>query len=315
MTRTSNPLTSASSSPTFTLLFALPLLTRINLTDLPGHYDLPYLTAADIQTDANTNTKKGSYLCYVTPPPSMPVIYEGSPPSSFPSISNSPPERPHLARNHCHGFRFLASPLFPSPRLAGLCALLALFALLSLYSYRRRARAAAAPSSHIPLYIRAALEHQHAQQSLNQSPYLSEKRESISLAASYYDTQDDLGMEKSPADTASADSTSTTMQSQQDEKPDWAPSWQETGSTVGIGNSKGMASANSNAMEVPPPRRRSYTKMKSQGAGEEELQIQEEIVVAEGWRRHTRVYGGGVCLACAESERRNKDWGGKGVGA
>jgi len=29
-----------------------------------------------------------------------------------------------------------------------------------------------------------------------------------------------------------------------------------------------------------------------------------EIIIAEGWRRHTRVYGGGVCLACLESEER-----------
>jgi hypothetical protein len=29
-----------------------------------------------------------------------------------------------------------------------------------------------------------------------------------------------------------------------------------------------------------------------------------EIIAAEGWRRHTRVFGGGVCKACEESERR-----------
>jgi hypothetical protein len=35
-----------------------------------------------------------------------------------------------------------------------------------------------------------------------------------------------------------------------------------------------------------------------------EIQVSGEIVVAEGWRRHTKVFGGGVCEACAESERR-----------
>lgn len=35
----------------------------------------------------------------------------------------------------------------------------------------------------------------------------------------------------------------------------------------------------------------------------------EEIVVAEGWTRHTRVYGGGVCQACVESEERMRALG------
>jgi len=48
-----------------------------------------------------------------------------------------------------------------------------------------------------------------------------------------------------------------------------------------------------------PPRRRSYTKTTSAGT-----EVTGEIVVAEGWRRHTRVFGGGVCEACLESERR-----------
>lgn len=52
------------------------------------------------------------------------------------------------------------------------------------------------------------------------------------------------------------------------------------------------------AMEIP--RRRSYTKT-VQG-----VEMQGEIIVAEGWKRHTRVYGGGVCEACLESERRMK---------
>jgi len=48
-----------------------------------------------------------------------------------------------------------------------------------------------------------------------------------------------------------------------------------------------------------PPRRRSYTKNTPEGG-----EVSGEIVVAEGWRRHTRVFGGGVCKACEESERR-----------
>lgn len=48
-----------------------------------------------------------------------------------------------------------------------------------------------------------------------------------------------------------------------------------------------------------PPRRRSYTKNTPDGG-----EVSGEIVVAEGWRRHTRVFGGGVCKACEESERR-----------
>lgn len=57
-----------------------------------------------------------------------------------------------------------------------------------------------------------------------------------------------------------------------------------------------------------PPRRRSYTKTITSPAanGGPDIQIQThgEIIVADGWRRHTRVFGGGVCEACAESERR-----------
>jgi hypothetical protein len=48
-----------------------------------------------------------------------------------------------------------------------------------------------------------------------------------------------------------------------------------------------------------PPRRRSYTKNTPDGG-----EVSGEIVVAEGWRRHTRVFGGGVCKACEESERK-----------
>jgi hypothetical protein len=35
------------------------------------------------------------------------------------------------------------------------------------------------------------------------------------------------------------------------------------------------------------------------------IELNEEILIAaEGWRRHTRVYGGGVCQACIESEQQ-----------
>jgi hypothetical protein len=52
-------------------------------------------------------------------------------------------------------------------------------------------------------------------------------------------------------------------------------------------------------VDLDTPRRRSYTKMTSAGT-----EITGEIVVAEGWRRHTKVFGGGVCAACEENERR-----------
>jgi len=52
-----------------------------------------------------------------------------------------------------------------------------------------------------------------------------------------------------------------------------------------------------------PRRRSSYTKTTTV-AGGEEVAVSGEIIVAEGWRRHTRVFGGGVCKACEESERR-----------
>ena len=51
------------------------------------------------------------------------------------------------------------------------------------------------------------------------------------------------------------------------------------------------------ATPATEPRRRSYTKT---AAG---VEVIGEVVTGEGWRRHTRVYGGGVCLACLESER------------
>ncbi|KAF8855132.1 hypothetical protein BDZ45DRAFT_676422 [Acephala macrosclerotiorum] len=60
-------------------------------------------------------------------------------------------------------------------------------------------------------------------------------------------------------------------------------------------------------LKIDIPRRRSYTKTigsskEGEGIG---MEVTGEIVVSpEGWRRHTRVFGGGVCKACEESERR-----------
>lgn len=53
--------------------------------------------------------------------------------------------------------------------------------------------------------------------------------------------------------------------------------------------------------ETDIPRRRSYTKTSSNGSS-----VSGEIIQADNWRRHTRVFGSpsGVCLACEESERR-----------
>jgi len=50
-------------------------------------------------------------------------------------------------------------------------------------------------------------------------------------------------------------------------------------------------------MEMPP-RRRSYTKTTTDG-----VEVSGEIISAGGFRRHTKVFGGGVCEACLESER------------
>jgi hypothetical protein len=56
-------------------------------------------------------------------------------------------------------------------------------------------------------------------------------------------------------------------------------------------------------LKIDIPRRRSYTKTIE--GGKEAMEVTGEIVVSpEGWRRHTRVFGGGVCKACEESERR-----------
>lgn len=60
--------------------------------------------------------------------------------------------------------------------------------------------------------------------------------------------------------------------------------------------------------DFAPPRRRSYTK-NLPAEGEVEVNMQGEIMIGDGWRRHTRVYGGGVCLACLESEKKMKEVG------
>ncbi len=59
------------------------------------------------------------------------------------------------------------------------------------------------------------------------------------------------------------------------------------------------------------PRRRSYTKRMSldgdgNGDGNGMVEVSGEIMIAEGWRRHTRVFGGGVCRACEESDERRR---------
>ena len=51
------------------------------------------------------------------------------------------------------------------------------------------------------------------------------------------------------------------------------------------------------------PRRRSYTKTLSTSSNPSQA-VQGEIIQSDSWRRHTRVFGGGVCKACEESERR-----------
>jgi hypothetical protein len=61
------------------------------------------------------------------------------------------------------------------------------------------------------------------------------------------------------------------------------------------------SSNDSSAANGSLPRRRSYTKTSGEG-----VEVQGEILIMEPWRRHTRVYGGGVCLACLESEQADQ---------
>jgi len=51
------------------------------------------------------------------------------------------------------------------------------------------------------------------------------------------------------------------------------------------------------------PRRRSYTKALSTSSNLSQA-VNGEVIMGEGWKRHTRVFGGGVCKACEESERK-----------
>ncbi|KAM3085915.1 hypothetical protein ACMFMG_002968 [Clarireedia jacksonii] len=61
-----------------------------------------------------------------------------------------------------------------------------------------------------------------------------------------------------------------------------------------------------------PPRRRSYTRPHPNNnpgsphspSSPSYPDLNGEIIIGDGWRRHTKVFGGGVCEACAENERR-----------
>lgn len=58
--------------------------------------------------------------------------------------------------------------------------------------------------------------------------------------------------------------------------------------------------------EMLPVRRTSYTSYtKYMG----EVGMQGEIMFGDGWTRHTRVYGGGVCLACEDSKKKQSIMG------
>jgi hypothetical protein len=104
-----------------------------------------------------------------------------------------------------------------------------------------------------------------------------------------------VGTAKAPSQNPS--STATSMGKMQPQMPSPNISKEGDGAMTGIGSTTGAG-----AGPETPPRRRSYTKVVD-GVG---VEVQEEIVVAEGWKRHTRVYGGGVCQACLESERNRR---------
>ena len=82
-------------------------------------------------------------------------------------------------------------------------------------------------------------------------------------------------------------------------------SHQSSSSSNSVSSSAGSAPAISPlSPQSDIPRRRSYTKTVETSA--EEVEMKGQIQETESWRRHTRVYGGGVCLACLESEERNE---------
>lgn len=63
------------------------------------------------------------------------------------------------------------------------------------------------------------------------------------------------------------------------------------------------------------PRRRSYSRTltvpspgDSQISEAIKVQVSGEVVLAEGWRRHTRVFGGSVCKACEGNQRNMAPW-------
>lgn len=57
------------------------------------------------------------------------------------------------------------------------------------------------------------------------------------------------------------------------------------------------------ALEGVPVRRTSYSQTI------DSLPAEDEVVVAPSWKRHTRVYGGGVCEACEESAAKMRAMG------
>lgn len=63
------------------------------------------------------------------------------------------------------------------------------------------------------------------------------------------------------------------------------------------------ANAEAAASKVGPVRRTSYSRTI------DSVPLQGEVAVTEGWKRHTRVYGGGVCEACEESAAKMRAMG------
>ncbi len=60
------------------------------------------------------------------------------------------------------------------------------------------------------------------------------------------------------------------------------------------------------SFSAPPPRSQSQMRAHEDDAPRHNVDVKGEIISVvnqdgEGWTRHTRVYGGGACLACAAS--------------